>query len=328
MPALIGKKLGRGVVVLAAILLIDFAILHLPAAFIGDGEDLLSGRAEASQIAARQEVLRRRFGLDRPVFERFGRWIADVARFDFGDSMVEPRSVRAKIGEALPVTLLLQSCTIVVVFGIGVPLGLFLARRRDRAVDRGARTLLYAFHAVPDFWIATLLLVFLATGTGAALFPLERLASPDAERLGPIARLLDVAWHLVLPVVSLSIAGLAVVARHVRNAAIEALESDWVRAARAQGRRERAIVLGPVLRHVMVPVVTLLGGLLPALVGGSIVVERIFNLRGMGRLVWEATFARDYPVLQAVVLMVAILTLVGYALSDLLAALFDPRLGR
>jgi len=178
---------------------------------------------------------------------------------------------------------------------------------------------------VPVFWMATLALLFLAGESGLGLFPLEKLRSPRAAEMGPLARGLDLLHHLALPVTCLVLPGLAVVARHAHAEMRAALASEYARTARASGHRERTIVWRYALRNAMGPVATLLGAQVPALIGGSIVVETIFGIEGMGRLVYQSTFEHDYPVLQAYFLLAATATLAGYALSDGLHAWLLPR---
>ncbi|MEZ6196451.1 MAG: ABC transporter permease [Planctomycetota bacterium] len=318
------RRIARALPALVLVFALDFLLLHLPGHAVGpDPESTAAFDAEALQRHLRETE--RRFHLDRPTGERFLIWARAAVRFDFGIAMSDPRPVRSIVAEALGPTLLLQGCALLVMFGLGVPLGVAMARRARRPVDRLLRGGLYGLQAVPDFWLATLLLVFLATGAGVAIFPLERLSGRDHESLALLPALLDRLRHLALPVTALALPGMAVVARQTRAAMLEAIESEPVLALRARGVAERRVVWIYALRSALGPVVVLFGAALPALVGGSVVVERIFNIRGLGLLLWEATTRRDFPILQALLLLVATAVVLGLAVADALAARLDPR---
>ncbi|MEE9394176.1 MAG: ABC transporter permease [Planctomycetota bacterium] len=321
------KRLAWTLPVLVLILAMDFAVLHLPDTI--SAFDLNAGtRLEAAEIKSQHEAFRERFRLDEPLIPRFFDWMGSALRFDFGDSMREPRSVREIIGAALPATLWIQTTTLLLMFALGIPLGVFMASRRDANWDRGLRASCYGMQSIPDFWIATILLVFFATRAGWAIFPLEGISDPDAATFGWLSWFADRLHHLVLPVLALALPGLAFIARITRNSLVEELSRDWVTTARAQGISERAILWRFGLKNAMVPVATVFGGVLPGLIGGSVVVERIFNIQGIGQLAFQSTLDRDFPVLQALLLLTAVLTLIGYALSDVLVAALDPRTQR
>lgn len=312
-----GGRLVRSLPALGLVLLLDFALLHLPGTTIRL-DPAATGRFSAEQLEEHVAVTRERFGLDRPLPERFGDWCGDALTLDFGLAMTEPRPVRALIAEGLGATVILQAAALLVMFLPGVAFGVWLALRRRRPDEPLLRGALYALQAIPEFWLATLLLVFLATKAGWELFPLEGRAPDGTGFFGQLA-------HLVLPALALGLPGMAIVARQTRNAMIDALEGAELRALRARGISERRLISVYALRQALVPVVLLFGASLPALVGGSIVVERIFNVPGLGQLLWTATFDRDYPVLQALLLASALAVVIGWALADALVALLDPR---
>ncbi|MCB9557626.1 MAG: ABC transporter permease [Deltaproteobacteria bacterium] len=272
-----------------------------------------------------------RFPVDSPwllrVSEtRFGKWIARLIRWDFGFSLRDGRPVTEKIGQALPVTLLLAGLALIVAFGLGVPLGLVAAQREGRWADRllsGGSLLLYA---LPTFWVA-MLLVQLFGGLGLLdWLPISGLVSDDLAATASFwQRFLDRLLHLILPVFCMSYALLAAVLRYQRQAVLEVRSALYVRAARARGLSERRVVWGHLLRNALLPTITLFGLYLPYLVGGSVVVERIFNIPGMGLLTFESMLARDYPVLMGLILISAVVVVVGMLIADLLYALADPR---
>lgn len=315
---------ARTLVALLGILLANFALLHVAGAdWLPEGTGPGS-RLDREQIEAHVTDMRTHYGFDRPLVERFVSWLGRVAVLDFGESTRAARPVLDVIREAWRPTLLMQGLAIALMLALGVPLGGWLATHADGAVDRGAGAVLLGVYSIPAFWLGTLLVAWLATDTGVPLFPLAGLESDEPGERG----LLDTVHHLVLPVVVLTLPGMVVIARLVRASMIEALESDHVRAAVAAGIPRRTATWRLALRAALVPVATAVGSMVPALVVGSVVTERIFAIPGLGTLVWDSTMARDLPVLQALMLLTAVAVLGGFRLADLAAAGLDPRLRR
>jgi peptide/nickel transport system permease protein len=282
--------------------------------------------ASSAQASARaSEAFRQKHGLDLPLPVQYGRWLWKVVRLDFGRSLHDGRPVTELIAEALPRTLLLSGLALFFAMLVAIPLGARLAVRHGKPFARIASAGLFISYSLPSFWVAVMVLLLFATDRGVALFPLQGLssASPDATAG---AQLADLAWHLVLPVFCLAYPFSVVLARHVKTAMREQLAQDYVRAARARGVPERVVVYRHALRNSLLPVVTLLGLALPQLVGGSVVVERVFGIPGMGLLAFEAIGYRDYPVVMGVATLAAMVTLVSVLLADLLYASVDPRI--
>jgi ABC-type dipeptide/oligopeptide/nickel transport system permease component len=275
--------------------------------------------------------------LGRITETRYAAWLGDLVRLDFGDSLsIRPQArVLDLVRERLPVTLAVMGVATLVLFAIGVPLGLACAARRGRAFDRVAQGALFVLHATPEFWVGTLAIVYLASDAHWRLFPVGGILSPDVAaavaageaRWSPRV-LLDAGHHLVLPVLVLVFPASVVVARHVRAAAIETLGSRFVTALRARGIPERRIVFSHVMRNCAPPVIALFTSVLPGLVTGSILIEVLFSLEGMGLLSWQAAIYRDFPVGMAVLALVAVVMLLAHVLGDLLHALADPRVRR
>ncbi len=312
------------VVVFLGILALNFILIQTGGSDAMRDLMLTESRADPEAVEARLAAYRAEHGLDEPLHVRFGTWFGRLLRLDFGRSMSEPKSVGELIAPALNRTLWLQAPAFLLIFLLGVPLGVLLALRARRRDGRLLDATVYALIALPSFWLATLLLVYLATDQGLDLFPLEGLSSVDAESRGPFGRALDRLHHLVLPVTALAVPGIVVVARQTRQGMLEALGSAHVLAARALGLSERRIVWVHALRQALVPVAVLFGLLLPALVGGSVVVERVFNVNGLGSLLVRAVFARDLTLLQALVLIAALVTLLGFVAADLLVGRLAP----
>lgn len=265
------------------------------------------------------------YGLDRPLAEQFVRYVGNVARGDLGWSYSQRRPVRDAVLRALPNTLLLMTLAVVASFAIGVALGTAQAARRGGVVDRVAGAVSLFFYSVPDFWLATVALLCFAYWI--PVFPVGGTIDVVMyEYLSTGERLLDRLHHLVLPAATLTALSAAAVARYHRAAMLDVAHEDFVRTARAKGLRESSITTRHTLRNAVIPVITLLGLALPALVGGAVFVEKIFAWPGMGSLIINAIGTRDYPLVLAGVLVGSAMVAVGSMLADVLTAVADPRM--
>lgn len=311
----VSRRLLGSCVVLAGIIFLLFVLIHLPAT---DLAPLAPGMTPADRERVRSEY-KAAFGLDRPIVSRFFYWSENLLSGDLGYSQADGRAVATKIKTALGPSLILQGTAIFLMFALGIPIGVVCAVKRNRWPDRLLSTVLAAAWSVPSFWLGTLFLLYLCTDHGYSIFPPGGWPGPD----DPGARTL--LAHMTLPVLVLALPGVCVIARHVRASMCEALGSDYVRFARSLGIDEGVILRRHALRNSLLPVVTIFGGLLPSLLGGSIIVERIFDIQGMGHLLWESAAARDHTVLQAIFFFSVILTLIGYLTSDMLALFLNPR---
>lgn len=206
-----------------------------------------------------------------------------------------------------------------------MPLGAVAAVKRSSLLDRVITFALFLLYSLPTFWVALVLLQLLAGGSGPGWFPLQGLTSPGFDTLGFGGKLLDLAWHLVLPVGVLTYGSLALISRHVRSGLLEVVRQDFIRTARAKGLDERTVVLRHALRNGLLPLVTLFGLMLPHLLGGSVIVEKIFGIPGMGQLAFEAILHRDYPTVMGITTLVALLTMVSMLATDVAYAAIDPR---
>jgi len=187
--------------------------------------------------------------------------------------------------------------------------------------------LLFALYSLPNFWLATMAIVYLGGGDFWNLFPAYGLRSLGYESWPWWQQLSDEMWHLILPVTCMSYYTLAVLSRYMRTSMLETIRQDFIRTARAKGLSERVIVYRHALRNSLIPIITLMADVLPALIGGTIVVETLFSIPGMGLLSYEAVFNRDYPLLMGIFTLSALLTLAGILISDFLYTLVDPRIG-
>ncbi len=257
---------------------------------------------------------------------RYFKWLVRVTTFDFGVSIRDGRPILSKLAERLPVTLLLSVLALLVAYGIAIPLGIVSAVRRGGIFDRTATVTMFVLYSFPAFWMAVLLLRYFASTEYLNLFPAQGLYSVGYTDMTPWQRVLDTARHLVLPVFCLSFVPMAMLARFQRVGMLQVINLDFMRTARAKGLSRTQAILRHGLRNGVIPVVTMLGLQIPYLVSGSVVVERIFGIPGMGYETFEAIRAHDQPWLMAVVTVTAVLTLVGVVASDAIYAVIDPRI--
>ena len=306
--------------VLLLITVISFGLMHLAP---GSPADAGGGFNPKVSLEARQRIAQL-YGLDQPVPVQYARWLGRVARLDFGRSFLDERPVTEKIVERLPITLTINLCSLLLILGIAIPLGVRAAVRPGGLFDRLTTVVVFIGYSMPSFWLALLAMAWF--GVRLRWLPVSGLHSLDYEAFGPVRQTLDTAWHLLLPVGIAAFVSLAGLSRYMRSSMLEVLGQDYIRAARAKGLPERRVLLGHGLRNALLPLITILGLSLPDLIGGSVIAETIFSIPGMGRLFYEAVMARDYPVVMALVTIGAVLTMLGNFLADLAYAAADPRI--
>ncbi len=270
---------------------------------------------------------RAQFGLDKPLHVQYLVWLKNLATLNFGESFKDSQSVWGKIAERLPVTIKLNLWSIFVVYLVAIPLGIYSATHPNTFGDQVTTLAAFVLFAVPLVWAATMALVFICGGDFYYLFPPGGLESLDYSESWPLwQKFKDHAWHLFLPVVLLSYDGFAGMSRYMRSSMLEVLGQDYVQVARAKGLSEKVVILKHVLRNSIIPQVTILASILPGLIGGSVIIETIFSIPGLGQLGFESVLARDYPTVLALFTASAVLTLIGILISDLLLAAVDPRI--
>jgi peptide/nickel transport system permease protein len=254
---------------------------------------------------------------------QFGTYWGNLLRFDLGTSHQYKRPVIDLILERLRVTMTLSLVSILLVYLLAIPLGIFTATHANLPSDRVISVTLFLLYSLPTFFVGTLLLRGL---TPSGLFPTSGFEDPASSRWNTWAQFKDVVWHLTLPLVTSVYGGLAALSRFARSGMLDVLRADYVRTARAKGLDENVVVYRHAARNGLMPIVTLLAGIFPAIVGGSILVEYIFNLKGMGLLTIEAINNRDFNIVIGETLIIAVLVQIGILVSDLLYAVLDPRI--
>ncbi len=260
---------------------------------------------------------------------RFAAWLANLARLDFGVSLVTREPVMETLVSKLPYSISLSLGSLLLAFAIAIPLGVHSAVHRGTRADRVISSGLFVLYSLPSFFVATLLLANLSTASpwpSLRLFPIGGWSSRDPLARTSLQQLADIAAHLVLPMICMTYGSLAALSRYMRSGMLDVLAADFVRTARAKGLSEGAVIWKHALKNGLLPILTLLGGLLPAVLGGSVIVETIFGIPGMGLWVIDSIHQRDYNVILAVELVSTALVLVGMLLSDLAYAAVDPRI--
>jgi peptide/nickel transport system permease protein len=310
------------------ITIITFMVIQLspgnPAAMkLRMGEQGMMGDEVTREIVEQTKKL---YGLDKPIWTRYGIWLKRVVTLDFGTSYKDHRPVIEKIAERLPVTIELNLISIFLVYLIAIPVGVFSAVEQGTIRDKTMTVILFILYSLPNFWVAVLLIMFLGGGDFLDWFPIYGISSPGMEGGAFLNRLWDHLWHLVLPVFCLSYGGLAGLSRFMRAGMLEVIRQDYIRTARAKGLPEKLVIFKHAMRNSIIPIITLMGYLLPGMLGGSIIIESIFSIPGMGQLSFEAVLSRDYPVVMAIATISALLTLLGILISDLLYVWADPRI--
>lgn len=270
-----------------------------------------------------REMIRLRYGLDRPLHRQYLMWLGAVATGDLGTSFLFKEPVTRVIARALPPTLLLTGTALLLDLALGLGIAMAAARRPYGWVDRVTTVLSLGVYGLPSFWIAGIAILVFALWLG--WFPPSHMHSVDADQLSGLARVADLLHHLALPALCLGVVGAAATARYLRATLIETGATRFVLAARARGLSERRILWVHTLRPALLPAATLIGLSIPFLVSGSVVVESIFSWPGMGSTLWLAAQARDVPLVLGVTLVGALAVVLGNLLADLLYAVVDPR---
>jgi peptide/nickel transport system permease protein len=302
------------------ITVISFAVIHLAPGTPGGPEAQFNPKVSSE---AREKMVKI-YGLDRPLPVQYMDWLRRFLRFDFGRSFMDGRPVIDRILERLPVTLLINFLSMLLILAIGIPIGVSSAVKEGSFYDRFMTVFVFIGFALPAIWLALMLMDLVGVRWG--LLPVSGIKSLEFERFGLAQKIADIARHLALPVFVSAFGGLAGISRYMRSSMVHVLKQDYIRTARAKGLSEREVVYKHALKNALLPVVTILGLSVPGLIGGSVIFESIFSIPGMGRLFYDSVMSRDYPVIMGMLVIGAFFTLAGNLLADVSYALIDPRI--
>jgi peptide/nickel transport system permease protein len=336
--AMLGYSVRRLLLMIPTFVVINFvgfAIIHLApgdpvelmlSGGLASGQTGISTQKLADAEKAKAE-LRHQLGLDRPIPVQYARWLVDFAQGDLGRSLKDQQPVWDKISARLPVTVGIDVLALIITYLFAVPLGVYSAVQPGTRLDQFLTVSLFALYSLPSFWIGVLLIVFFCGGDFFAWFPPAGLHSVQYDPGWPWSRgLSDLAWHLTLPLFVTTLGSYTELSRYLRSSMLDNARQDFVRTARAKGVPEPVVIFKHILRNSLIPMVTIVAGVLPGLIGGSVLIETIFSIPGLGQLGYTSVLARDYPVILALFGASVGLTLVGILVADLLLALVDPRI--
>lgn len=315
------RKLLWMLLVLWGITLVSFFVIHLAPGTPTDMQTSLNPLA-GDLVRERLNAL---YGLDRPLWEQYADWLSRLVRLDFGISLsTDVRPVMEKIMERLPLTVGMNVISLLLTLLISVPIGIISAVRRGSLLDRTLTVLVFLGFAMPSFWLAMLLMLYFGIDLG--WLPISGLTSLDYAQLSPAGKILDIAKHLTLPILVGLVGSIAGTSRFLRSSMLEVLRQDYITTARAKGLPARLVIGRHALHNALLPVITMLGLSVPGLIGGSVIIETIFALPGLGQLFYTAVMARDYPLIMGNLVLGAVLTLLGNMLADAGYGLADPRI--
>lgn len=305
---------------LLGITLICFIVIHLAP---GEPTDVLTAlNPKASEMA--REKFRKMYNLDKPLYIQYIMWLKKFIILDFGDSFSQDRRpVLNKIIERLPLTLYLNISALILMFLIAIPLGVFSAYYANTLFDKITSLLVFIGFAIPSFWLALLCMYYFGVVLG--VIPISGIHSYNFENLSFFGKIIDIGKHSIMPVTLSVFSSLAGISRFARNSTLDVLSEDFIEATRARGIPERNILFGHALRNSLLPIITIIGLSIPALIGGSVIFESIFSLPGMGQLFYQSVMMRDYPTIMGILVIGAFLTLIGNLIADLLYMVVDPR---
>jgi len=304
------RRLGESLGLILLITIVTFALISAAPG----GPSILLDPNMTPEDTARLRAL---YGFDRPVYEQYLRWLAQVLQGNLGFSFGVGRQVSELIASALPATLLLSGLALLVAVVVAIPLGIVAAVKRGSWIDQSLTSVSFLGLSMPVFWQGLLLIILFAVVL--RWLPAGGMITPGNGSIG------DIALHLILPVLTLSSSIMAELVRYTRSAMLGVLRQDYVRTARAKGVAEPVVITKHAFRTALIPVVTLLGMLIPRLVGGAAVTESVFSWPGMGRLAVSAAFNQDYPTIMGITLVISVVVVLSNLVVDLLYGQLDPR---
>jgi peptide/nickel transport system permease protein len=306
------RRIAQAVVVVLLVTVITFILLraipgNVAVAILGP-----SGFRNPALLAA----FNREYGFDKPWFDQYLMWLGHLLHGNLGFSWTLDQSVSSELGQHLPKTIILVGLSIILALVVAVPVGLWQAAQRNRLVDYAFTGFSFLFYAAPSFFVGTVLILVFSVKL--------HIFGPEGPQGGLVSDLTD--WRdMTLPVVTLALITMALFSRYMRSAVLDNISQDYVRTARAKGASQRRVLWRHVLRNSLIPIATLLGLALPAILGGALITESVFNYPGMGYMFFKAAQQQDYPTLLGFIIVVAIAVVVGSLLADIAYAILDPR---
>ena len=315
------KRIFFMIPILIGITLISFFVIHL-----APGNPLTEQLGLNPKVsAASREMLAKLYGLNKPLLTQYYDWLKRIVTLNFGVSFTanhEP--VIIEIKRTICITIIINSLAMFFIFLFSIPLGVMSAVKHDSLFDKITTVLVFIGFAAPSFWVALLLIIFF--GIDLHVLPIGGITSAGYNFLPWWGKIANIAKHLVMPVFVAGFGGIAGLSRYLKGNMLEVYRQDYILTARAKGLKERTVIYKHALKNALIPFITILGLSVPGLIGGSVIIETIFDINGMGRLFYQSVLARDYPTIMGILVIGAVLTLIGNLLADIAYALVDPRL--
>lgn len=287
------------------------------------------GSATSGQFGVSQEVLdalNKQYGFDKPVYERYWIWLKNISHLDFGDSFTYEQPVIEVISSKFPVSLQFGIASLILTYLICIPLGVAKAVRAGGVFDQISGLLLYISYSVPPLVLGIFLIVFFAGGSYFSWFPIGQIASDNYDTLSTWGKILDRGHHFVLPLICYMFSGFTEITMLMRNSMLDVVKQDYIRTARAKGLSEGWVIYKHALRNALIPIAVGLGGYLRVFLAGSLIIETIFQLDGIGLLSYKSILARDYNVIMGLIFLSSVFLMLGRLLSDFIYVLIDPRI--
>lgn len=332
-----GSELGRYILqrllimipTMCGILIITFCIIKMapgdPSSQKFGGAGQAAGGMDAQKGTEQAEKrFREKYHLDDGILVQFGYFLKRLFTLDLIYFQQE-KPIWPDMVDAMKVTIGINLVVFLLIYIVAIPIGIFSAAYSNSVADRGITLSLFVLYSLPSFFTAELLRIWLCNPDSAISFPIMGLHGENAAELGFFPWLLDMIHHVVLPITCLTYGGLAYISRQMRAGMLEVVQQDYIRTARAKGASKRRVILVHALRNSLFPVITLFASLLPFLIGGSVIIETIFTIPGMGRFAFEGVLRREYDVVMATLTLSAVLTLFGILISDILYVLVNPQ---
>ena len=331
------KRLLIMIPTLVGVTLVVFAVINLAPGspveqklqqmrFGGSSTTDSSSRGSSTVSDEVMAALNKQYGFDKPIHTRYFIWLKNIVTFDFGESFTYEEPVIDVITSKFPVSIMFGIASLILGYIVSIPLGIIKAVKHESVFDKLTSFLLFLAYSVPPFMLAILLIVFMAGGSFMDLFPIGGVTSDSYDELSFMRKILDRIHHFILPLFCYTIGSFTSLTLLMKNSLLEEIKKDYIRTARAKGLDEKKVYLKHALRNALIPIVTGLGGFLTIFFAGSLLLETIFQLDGIGLLSYKSVLSRDYNVIMGLVFLQSVLFLVGNILSDLAYVIVDPRI--
>lgn len=294
--------------------------------FAGSADGGSGGEGTATVSQEVLDALNKQYGFDKPLHQRYWIWLKNLARLDFGESFTYEEPVIDVIMSKFPVSLQFGVMSLLLSYLISIPLGVYKAVRHGSRIDTLTSFILFTAYSIPSFMLAIVLIVFFAGGSFLDIFPIGGLYSDFYDEMTWPQRVLDRVYHFVLPLICYTIGAYTQLTLLMKNSLMEELGKDYIRTARAKGLGEKVVYLKHALRNALIPIVTGIGSFLSIFFAGSLILEKIFQLDGIGLLSFNSILSRDYNVIMGLVFIQALLMLIGNIISDIAYVIVDPRI--